>query len=859
MIKKGGAVLKLIIAEKPMLVSAISDAIPGEKRCIAGSTWVTKGDYTLISVFGHLLTLKEPEDYDERYADRSDVSLLPLYFEDWGMKVKPPDEKHKDSPPEKRLNEIGKLLTQCEFVIHAGDPDEEGQLLIDEILRWFNYQGKVYRLDTLDTTPDAMRYAMAHLHDNKNYESAGWSAYARSVADAMVGYNLSRYFSIINAPALLPVGRVQTATMGLVCQRDALIEGHHKVQYYEVAAELDIDGQRIGAMYIPAKDDLNLEDGRILNRTYAETKAAMIRDEMLQNVIVSRKTVDEQPPLPFNLSKLTSYCGRKFGYSPMEVMNITQSLRDNYKAISYNRTDCQYLTERQYAQSGATMDAVIRNIRFKPKQLDMSIKSRCFSDKYTTDSDGAHTAIIPQAIQVDVGKMTEQERNVYLAICKYYMAQFLPPAKKEKSRLTVSLVDGGNLTSTATKTVSPGYLSIFKKDADIEPDDVSPLCALAPGTYTADVKDAVVLEKETKPPVRYTQASLAADMTCIAKYVDDPKAKALLREKDKDKPDENGSIGTPATRASIILGLIKHGYLVDDGKYVISTQKAREFYRILPDEIKKADMTAYWWALQEDIRTGVRDYHVLTDSVLDTVTHIVHTQYPKLSDKLLAELAAGRQGGTPLGVCPRCGGQIVEGKKGFGCSNWRSGCKFVIWKHSKMPMLQNITIKASQVKAWLSGGWENAEKTGQKISVKSVHFKKLVSQKGTSFEADLYLTDTLESPYGAGFKLSLNQNKSHLGTCPRCGGEIREFPMGYSCSNHKDRGCGFVIWKKPNGQLLSKVSFSPADIKALLEGKTVTKKNLVKRDGTTFEAALKLKDDPSSSYGPGFELVFLSR
>lgn len=848
--------MKLIIAEKPMLVSAISEAIPGEKRCIAGSTWVTKGDYTLISVFGHLLTLKEPEDYDERYADRNDVSLLPLYFEDWGMKVKPADEKHKDSPPEKRLNEIGHLLTQCEFVIHAGDPDEEGQLLIDEILRWFNYQGKVYRLDTLDTTPDAMRYAMAHLHDNKGYESAGWSAYARSVADAMVGYNLSRYFSIMNAPALLPVGRVQTATMGLVCQRDALIEGHHKVQYYEVGAELEVDGQRIGAMYVPAKDDPNLEDGRILNRPYAETKAAMLRDETLRDVVVTRKTVDEQPPLPFNLSKLTSYCGKKFGYSPMDVMNITQSLRDNYKAISYNRTDCQYLTERQYAQSGATMDAVIRNIGFKPKLLDMSIKSRCFSDKYTTDSDGAHTAIIPQAIQVDVGKMTEQERNVYLAICKYYMAQFLPPAKKEKSRLTVPLVDGGSLNSTATKTVFPGYLSIFKKDSDIEPDDVSPLCVLAPGTYTADVKDAEVLEKETKPPARYTQASLAADMTCIAKYVDDPKAKALLREKDKDKPDENGSIGTPATRASIILGLIKHGYLVDDGKHVISTQKAREFYRILPDEIKKADMTAYWWALQEDIRTGARDYHVLTDSVLDTVTHIVHTQYPKLPDKLLAELAAGRQGGTPLGVCPRCGGQIVEGKKGFGCSNWRNGCKFVIWKKSKMPMLQNTTITAANVKTWLSGGWKDGETEGTKISAKSVHFKKLVSQKGTTFEGDLLLVDDESSQYSPGFKMVLGKDRGSLGKCPRCGGEVEEFSLGYSCSNHKNNGCGFVIWKKSKSKLLSKVTITASDVKALLAGKAVPKKNLVRKDGTTFDASLKLKDNKDSQYGPDFELVF---
>lgn len=515
----------------------------------------------------------------------------------------------------------------------------------------------------------------------------------------------------------------------------------------------------------------------------------------------------------------------------------------------------QYLTERQYEQAGTTMTSVVQNIGFKPKQLDMSIKSRCFSDKFTTDSDGAHTAIIPQAIQVDIHRMTEQERNVYLAICKYYMAQFLPPAKKEKSKLSIALVDGGTLTATATKTVSPGYLSIFKKDSDVEPDDLSPLCSLSPGTYVAEVKSAEVIEKETKPPARYTQSSLAADMTCIAKYVDDPKAKALLREKDKGKPDENGSIGTPATRASIILGLIKHGYLVDDGKHVISTQKAREFYRILPDEIKKADMTAYWWALQEDIRTGARDYHVLTDSVLETVTHIVNTQYPKLSDSLLAELAAGKEVGKPLGACPRCGSPVIEGKKGFGCSGWKNGCKFVIWKQSKVPMLQGTKVTATQVKAWLSGGWEEAE-NGMKISVKSVHFKKLLSQKGTTFEADLRLTDDSENPYGAGFKMLLSDSRSSLGKCPRCGGDIQEFQMGYSCSNRKKGGCGFVIWKQSKNRLLSKVSFSASDVKALLAGKAVKKNNLTKKDGSVFEASLKLKDDPQSPYGPDFDLVF---
>ena len=505
--------MKLIIAEKPALVSAIADALDGPRKSLQGSTYMTVGDYTLISVFGHLLELKEPEDYDECYKDRKNISLLPIYFDDWGLKVKEPDAKHKDSPPEERLNEIGRLLKQCEYVIHAGDPDEEGQLLIDEVLRWFHYKGKAYRLDTLDLTEAGMRRALRSLTDNRLHENSGWSAYARSVADAIVGFNLSRYFSALNG-VNLPVGRVQTATLGLVCARDEQIESHKKTLYYDVTAVLDVNGVRIDTQYAPAKDDANLTDGRMLSRTYAQSRADMLKDETLNGVTVTRKTVSEDAPLPFNLGKLTSFCGSKFGYKPQEVMEITQSLREKYKAISYNRTDCQYLTETQYTESGPTMDAVIRNIGFRPKQLDMTLKSKCFNDKYTTDSGEAHTAIIPQNISVDIHAMTEPERKVYLAICQYYMAQFMPPAKKERSALTVKLKDGGTLSASASKIIEMGYLTLFKKDGIRN--EESALCAVPVGTYQCDVLDASVVEKETKPPVRYTQNTLVADMSsCI--------------------------------------------------------------------------------------------------------------------------------------------------------------------------------------------------------------------------------------------------------------------------------------------------------------------------------------------------------
>ena len=214
--------------------------------------------------------------------------------------------------------------------------------------------------------------------------------------------------------------------------------------------------------------------------------------------------------------------------------SMTQELREKYNAITYNRSDCQYLSEEQYKEAGPTMQQVIENIRFNPPGLDMSLHSRCFNDNNIT----AHTAIIPTNQKVDLTKLTDRQRNVYLAICKYYMAQFMPPAIKERTGLEVALADGGKLTSSSTKLLSPGYLYLFQKDlksGDIEKEERSALSELDQGQYKGTLEDAKVVEKETKPPARYTKATLNKDMTRIAKFVDDPDVKELLLKKDKIK------------------------------------------------------------------------------------------------------------------------------------------------------------------------------------------------------------------------------------------------------------------------------------------------------------------------------------
>ena len=294
--------MKLILAEKPELGRAIAEAIPTPGH--TDNAVIYKGDYAIAWAYGHLLTLKESEDYNPALKHWS-LDALPIYFPDWDHK---PDTQSigRGQGKTQRLVQIGQLLKSSTCVINDGDPDDEGQYLIDEVLRWHRYQGPVFRINTNDTTPAALRRALNHLEDNKLSENRGWSAHARSVVDMMIGYNCSRYFTLKNLGILLTIGWVQTATLGLVVLRDVAIENHEKQKYVEVLAKINPRGVVSEAAYTPKKDDPNLEEGRILDRIYAENKAAMLQD-----------------------------------------------------AITYNRSDCQYLSEEQYKEAPDIMQQVM--------------------------------------------------------------------------------------------------------------------------------------------------------------------------------------------------------------------------------------------------------------------------------------------------------------------------------------------------------------------------------------------------------------------------------------------------------------------------------------------------------------------
>ncbi len=817
--------MKLVIAEKPQLGEAIAAALPGREETKAGVIY--KGEYAIIWAFGHLLTLKEPEDFDPKYEEWA-LEDLPFFFENWGLKVgKDDNTKPGRTPKATRLRQIGELLKKADCVIHAGDIDEEGQLLIDEILRWFSYKGPVWRIDTNDTSVGAMRKALNNLKDNKKCEADGWSAFGRELSDAVFGFNLTRYFTVRNNGVFLPVGRVQTPTLGLVVQRDAIIESHKKVLYYELFADLSLWNNKVTAKFNPNPENPGLTDGKFLNRSYLDQKAAAVNRKTFSNIIIKKETLKQQPPLPFNLTKLTSYCSKKWGYNPEDVMKITQSLRENYKAITYNRSDCQYLSEEHFKEAPETVTVATGNLGISADLFDTRIKSRCFNDSKLT----AHYAIIPTAEKVDIKKMSDRERNVYLAVAQYYLVQFMPPAEKERTSLIVDLGNGESLKASSTVIIKPGFLSfltnqVSDEEAGEDEEGDGSLSRIPAGTYSGSVSDTEVREKETKPPARYTQASLAEDMTRIAKYVDDPVIKQLLLDKDKDVEGENGSIGTSATRPYIIKNLISRGYLTEkrEGKrtVLISTPKGRDFYNMLPDSIKKADMTAKWWTIQEDIKYGAATPQQMAKDVLATVTAVISSGIGSLHN---ADAYANGGTGIILGTCPLCGGSIVETDRAYGCSN--KDCRCIFFKDNKLLKSIGKRMTATIVRSLITKG--------------KAPLKDCKSKSGNQFSCDLVVKYGEKFP---SFELDFDLEPKALGSCPLCGSEVVKNRFGnFGCSNWKS-GCKFSIYGTISGKKLTETNVRDL----LTKHKTPELHGFTGNKGNKFDAKLILSPDGNVSF-----------
>lgn len=663
--------MRLVIAEKPELARNIARAVCGAREERPRLPY-RSGDTTVVACAGHLLELQEPSELDpERWGPPWREESLPVIAQPWPKVVA--------RGKEDLVATIERELSHCERVVHAGDPDDEGQLIVDELLDFLGWDGPVDRVLVNDSIDKNIRRAFEHMGDNDSHRGAGRAANARSIADFCFGATESRLATLrTRSRSTLSVGRVQTPTLGLVVRRDEEIARHVSQAYLVVAVSALVDGQ--GPLKFSVEPDKSAldENGRLTDRSLAEAiadRAGAARGTC--DAVVERK--DTPCPLPYNLTELTADMSRRHKMSARRVTEATQRLRDNHRAITYNRSDCQYLPTAALPEAPSTLATAMSNIGAS-WDLDFSRTPRCFDDSKID----AHTAIIPQDIAVDRSKLSPDDLRVYEAIVERYAQQFAGPEIAEVSTTALAL-DGCRLVHRSKRVLSRGWRAISDDGKSSKGYEEGWVAA---GAHDLRAVSSDVEEKKTKPRPPYTEGTLVKDMANAAKYVDDPELKSALRRKDEGKPGEHGSIGTTATRAAVIETLKRRGYIAEQKGRLISTKLGREFYHACPPEISGVDTTARWWLIQERVASGELDEYAVARDVCDVFEAHRASAWRGVS-------LSGATSATEVGTCPLCGSPVVDkGEKArtFTCSSnhfvegadgwWTrdAGCGFELWK-----------------------------------------------------------------------------------------------------------------------------------------------------------------------------------
>lgn len=648
--------MRLFIAEKPELARAIASGI--DSKFDKKLDHIVAGGDIITWAFGHILELCEPNEYDEKY---NNWNLADLPFEINNFKYKP-KEKSKA-----QLKAIIKFINdnQITEIINCGDYDEEGQILIDEIIIYSKTNKPVKRMLLQDITEAGIKKSLKDLKPNFDFKGMSDSGFARSQADWIVGLNLTRAYTIKarqNAMNIkvLSVGRVQTPILGLIVNRDKEHESHQSSYYYSVTANINTQGFNIPMRYKLNKDE-KIIDESVANNIKAQTQG--------KNGLVTKATHEnkkEFSPLPYSLLILQAECSKKFGYKPDKVLEITQSLRENHKAISYNRSDCQYLNENTFQECPNILKAVANNLNLDISKCDTTIKHSAFNDEFVT----AHTGIIPLA-NPNVKNLSKEELNIYTLICKRFVALFYPPMEYISTNLEVS-VDEHKFISSAKKILKFGYKEVYNESDDEESDDeIKQDLSSIKENEVALIDEVKISKEQTKPKPYYTMATLLKDLTSVSKYVKDEKIKKLLQEKDKGKKGENGGIGTPATRSEHIKNLFLRGYIIEKGKNIVSSELGRQLYSVAPEILTSVDLTALWFEEQKEISAGIKS----KDEFLLGVKQVVRDEINRLKEENFKMNLVNNE----THKCPKCQSNLrrleSKNKKGkfyWGCVNWQN-------------------------------------------------------------------------------------------------------------------------------------------------------------------------------------------
>ena len=643
--------MRLYIAEKPSMGRELAACLK-PPHTVKGKSYIITGDGVVTWLYGHILQQDEPEGYDERYK-RWNAADLPIIPREWKL--------HVDKNAAEQFNVVKKLIGKADEIVHAGDPDREGQLLVDEVLDYVGNRKPVKRILLNALDEKSIKRANENLRDNREFLNLKQSALARSRADWLIGMNLSRAYTLAAQRAghrdmVLPIGRVKTPTLALVVRREREIKNFKPVDYFNILVTFaHVNGNFI-AKFKPSKKMLELKafdvEGRLIDKKFAESLVEKFSAAPFDGKISSYKTTEkkEAAPLPFSLSSLQVAAGKAFGYTPQQVLDAAQSLYEK-KLTTYPRSDCEFLPTVQLKDAQRILKNLTgtRNESLKNLSVhaDATIKSRAWNDSKIS----AHHAIIPTQ-KILATDLSEVELNVYNLIAKNYAVQFYPLHVYDET--TVGVKYKGENFSARGKVVKQIGWREFYIAPKVKADDESDI--LLPVMQTGDdvtQKKSELKQSVTKPPQRFTSSSLVQGMKDIHKYVKNPESKKQLK-------DVYG-IGTEATRAAIIDDLIQRGFLKVAKKILQPTDKAYLLIDALPDEMTYPDATAIW---EDKLHSMSAGDGTLEDFLLGQV---------KFTSELCAAATTAKfSDAENIFKCPRCGSALIKrkGKNGdfWGCS-----------------------------------------------------------------------------------------------------------------------------------------------------------------------------------------------
>lgn len=779
----------LIIAEKPSVALDISRALGGMHR---EGDYFENDQYVLSSSVGHLLTLTNPDDVVRGKWSFNHLPAIPARAFD----LKPADKKSTD-----RLKMLVKLLKRKDVtaIINACDAGREGELIFRYIIQYAGVHKPIKRLWLQSMTRSAIIEAFDNLRDDNAMKPLEAAARSRAEADWLIGINGTRAMTAFNSKDggffKTPIGRVQTPTLAIVFEREEKIRQFKPRDYWEVHATfVAAGGLYEGRWFDPdfKKDEHDPEkrDSRLWSAASAQSVVVACRGK---NGTVSEesKPSTQMSPALFDLTSLQREANSRFGFTAKTTLALAQSLYERHKALTYPRTDSRYLPEDYMGTVRQTFEAIVGaesnlarpNAPFARKILQQNWirpNKRIFDNKKISD----HFAIIP-TLQVPK-ELSEAEAKIYDLVAKRFMAVFFPPAEfRVTTRITI--VASHHFKTEGKVLVKPGWLEIYGRENQEGDATLVPVA----DSETVRTEDIAAKELVTRPPARYTEATLLSAMEGAGKLVDDDELREAMSER---------GLGTPATRATIIEGLLNEQYLRREGRELIPTAKARQLMTLLVGlnvrELTSPELTGEWEHKLKQMEQGRLDREAFMREIAQSTQVIVKRAKEYEQDTVPGDYA------TLTTPCPSCGGVVKENYRRYACTN----CDFSITKHPggrtfEIPeveeLLRNRTLGP------LNG---------------------FISKMGRPFSAILRITqeNKLEFDFGQSDDdnaepLDVSQLTA-VGHCPKCSGNVYDTGMNYVCENSvsEKKTCDFK-----SGRVILQQEISHGQMgKLLSDGKT---------------------------------------